>query len=441
MSRPTLPPSTAPRRARNRLAVVAALCACLLLTGLFPATAQTDEDAIREQLEAVEAQQAELQQSLTTATERVDDLTARLAQIRDRSDELHAELKALRERGQRAKVLTDRRVRRIYKGGRVNTMMAFATGTSMADISMRTHYLTAMTRRSQQEFEQAAGLYRATEAREQELAVVDERLDQLVSEAADAQADLDAQFASAGQTRAQLEDDLVAAEAEALRLAEEAEAKRLAAEEAARTAAASEDAARELAAAEAAERRAAAASRSADRARAAVASAPEPQPQPQPAAEPETNTGGGGGGSAGDGGGSSAPTSGGKACPQDNPRSYSDTWGAPRSGGRTHQGTDIFGSYGGKVFAIVDGTIEWTRSGASSGLFLSLRGNDGHTYWYMHMIDFTVRAGQSVKAGDLIAHNGDTGNAQGTTPHIHFEYHPGGGGAVNPYPLVKSVCG
>ena len=439
MLRPTLPPSTGPLSARNRIALVAALCACLLLTGLSPATGQTDADAIREQLEAVEAEQAQLQRSLTTATERVDDLTARLAEIRDRSAQLNAELDALRQRGSRAQALTDRRIRRMYKGGRVNTMMAFATGTSVTDISTRTHYLTAMTRRSQQEFERAASLYRATQAREQELAGVNQRVDELVAEAADAQADLNAQFAVAGQTHNQLEEDLAAAEAEALRLAQEAEAKRRAAEAAE---AASEDAARQVAEAEAAERRAAAASRSADRARAAVASAPQPAPQPEPEPAPESgSSGGGGGGSSGGGGGSTAPTSGGKACPQDNPRSYSDTWGAPRSGGRTHQGTDIFGAYGGDVFAIVDGTIEWTRTGGTSGLFLSLRGNDGNTYWYMHMIDFTVSAGQSVQAGDLIAHNGDTGNAQGTTPHIHFEYHPGGGGAVNPYPLVKSVCG
>ncbi|HVM18545.1 MAG TPA: M23 family metallopeptidase, partial [Egibacteraceae bacterium] len=123
------------------------------------------------------------------------------------------------------------------------------------------------------------------------------------------------------------------------------------------------------------------------------------------------------------------------------PRSFTDTWGAPRSGGRRHQGTDIFGARGGKVFAITGGRVEWTRTGGSAGLFLSLRGDDGHTYWYMHLQDFVARAGQRVRAGDLIAHNGDTGNARGTTPHIHFEYHPGGGGPVNPYPLLKSVCG
>ncbi|MDQ3974734.1 MAG: M23 family metallopeptidase, partial [Actinomycetota bacterium] len=129
------------------------------------------------------------------------------------------------------------------------------------------------------------------------------------------------------------------------------------------------------------------------------------------------------------------------ACPQDRPRSYSDTWGAPRSGGRRHQGTDIFGARGGLVFAITGGVVQFTRSGGNAGLFLSLRGDDGHVYWYMHLQDFVASAGQRVSAGQVIAHNGDTGNARGTSPHIHFEYHPGGGGPVNPYPLVRRVCG
>lgn len=129
------------------------------------------------------------------------------------------------------------------------------------------------------------------------------------------------------------------------------------------------------------------------------------------------------------------------ACPQDHPRSFTDTWGAPRGGGRRHAGTDVFGAMGGAVFAITSGTIEWTRSGASAGLWLSLRGDDGDRYWYMHLSGFVASAGQRVGAGDLIARNGDTGNARGTSPHIHFEHHPGGGRPVNPYPLLRRVCG
>ena len=427
MSVPALPPSTATRRATSFVSLVALLCVCVLVSGLVPAAAQTDEDALREQLEQVEAERAALSDSLADATGRVDDLTARLAQVRDRSRRLRQELEGLRAEGAKAQRLMDARVRDIYKGKRVNDVMAFATGTTLSEMTARTHYLTAMTREQRGRWETAAALVRTTAARQAELRTVDGRLDELVAEAAQAQADLDARFAAAADASEDLQTEIARAEAEARRLAAEAAAKRRAAEQAAREAQA-EDAERQLAEAEAAERRAAAASRSADRARAEAEVAP-PQPDPARAS---------GGSSSGSSGGTSSS---GTACPQDNPRSFTDTWGAPRSGGRTHQGTDIFGARGGRVFAIVSGTVEWTTTGASSGLFLSLRGNDGNTYWYMHLQDFVASAGQSVRAGDLIAHNGDTGNAQGTTPHIHFEYHPGGGGAVNPYPMLKSVCG
>lgn len=434
MSVPTLPPSTALRRAPSRTVLVVATCLWALVAGTLPAVAQSDSDALREQLEQVEAEQAELSQSLDEATARVDDLTARLAQVRDRSDELHAEISRLSRRSEVAQRHMDARVRDIYMGNRVNGVMAFATGTSLGDMSRRTHYLTAMTRTQRERFEEASILVATTQARRAELTDVDARLGELVVEAAQAQADLDARFAAAGAASEGLQTEIALAEAEARRLAEEAAAKRAAAERAAQEAEA-EDAARQLAEAEAAERRAAAASRSVDRAREAASVEPAPQP------EPDSDDGGSsdGGSSSGSSGGD--VSSAGKACPQDNPRSFTDTWGAPRSGGRTHQGTDIFGARGGAVFAIVDGTVEWTTTGDTSGLFLSLRGNDGNSYWYMHLQDFVAGEGQSVNAGELIAHNGDTGNARGTTPHIHFEYHPGGGGAVNPYPLLKDVCG
>jgi peptidoglycan LD-endopeptidase LytH len=135
-----------------------------------------------------------------------------------------------------------------------------------------------------------------------------------------------------------------------------------------------------------------------------------------------------------------APSSGGMACPLDQPRHFTDTWGAPRSGGRGHRGTDILGPYGIPVRAITGGTWSIQRPGPSAGLWAILRGNDGNQYWYMHLQSHTVANGARVSAGQQVGTNGDTGNARGT-PHIHFELHPGGGSAINPYPLLKRVCG
>ncbi len=139
------------------------------------------------------------------------------------------------------------------------------------------------------------------------------------------------------------------------------------------------------------------------------------------------------------GGGSTAVSSSGKACPVGRPHSFSDTWGAPRSGGRAHRGTDILAPYGTPVYAIVGGTWSIQRPGPSAGLWAILRGNDGNQYWYMHLQSHTVGNGARVSAGQQTATNGDTGNARGT-PHVHFELHPGGGSAINPYPTLRAVC-
>jgi murein DD-endopeptidase MepM/ murein hydrolase activator NlpD len=125
-------------------------------------------------------------------------------------------------------------------------------------------------------------------------------------------------------------------------------------------------------------------------------------------------------------------------CPVAGPHSFVDSWGAPRSGGRTHEGTDIMADYGTPVVAVVSGAITYAGYGSSSGNWLILSGSDGNTYWYMHHQRNIVTSGQ-VSVGQLIAEVGDTGNATGI-PHLHFEYHPGGGGPVNPYPLLVGIC-
>jgi peptidoglycan LD-endopeptidase LytH len=129
------------------------------------------------------------------------------------------------------------------------------------------------------------------------------------------------------------------------------------------------------------------------------------------------------------------------SCPVSKPFSFVNSWGAARSGGRAHKGTDIMNPMRNRVHAIVDGVVSRLSTSSLGGISLYLRGDDGNEYYYAHLDSYASRAGQRVKAGELIAYNGQTGNARYTAPHVHFEVHPGGGGAVNPYPYVKAACG
>jgi murein DD-endopeptidase MepM/ murein hydrolase activator NlpD len=128
------------------------------------------------------------------------------------------------------------------------------------------------------------------------------------------------------------------------------------------------------------------------------------------------------------------------ACPVEPPYSYTDTWGAARSGGRTHQGTDIMAPSGAKELAYSDGVVVREHSNTLGGLVLYLDGDDGNEYYYAHLSGYAVSNGTRVKAGQVISYVGNTGDARWTAPHLHFEVHPGGGTPVNPYPYVKRVC-
>jgi murein DD-endopeptidase MepM/ murein hydrolase activator NlpD len=135
------------------------------------------------------------------------------------------------------------------------------------------------------------------------------------------------------------------------------------------------------------------------------------------------------------------PNPGGGTCPVAGAVSFSDSWGDSRSGGRSHQGVDMIAARNTPIVAIYSGTIDRLTNGNLSGLAIWFRANNGDLFFYAHLESFAdVSDGQSVSVGEVIGYNGSSGNAPAFLPHLHFEWHPGGGAAVNPYPLVRDLC-
>ena len=117
---------------------------------------------------------------------------------------------------------------------------------------------------------------------------------------------------------------------------------------------------------------------------------------------------------------------------------YTNDWGGPRSGGRKHQGTDIFAERGTPIVAVVDGTVTKMGPQKVGGNRLWING----TYYFAHLDSFAkgLKTGSVVKAGQVIGYVGDTGDAKGTPPHLHFGYDPSGSHGQkweNPFPVLE----
>jgi len=119
-------------------------------------------------------------------------------------------------------------------------------------------------------------------------------------------------------------------------------------------------------------------------------------------------------------------------------RALRDTWGGARSEGRKHEGIDIFAKRGTPVVSSTEGIVSQVGTNRLGGLVVWVLGPGGQRHYYAHLDGYSdVESGMRIEAGRVLGFVGDTGNAKGTPPHLHYGIYDTGG-AINPYPLLKA---
>ncbi|SDD04954.1 Peptidase family M23 [Massilia sp. PDC64] len=120
------------------------------------------------------------------------------------------------------------------------------------------------------------------------------------------------------------------------------------------------------------------------------------------------------------------------------PAQLADTWGGARSGGRRHEGIDIFAKRGTPVLSSTEGIVLRVGTNRLGGQVVWVLGPGGQRHYYAHLERYgDVRAGMRVRTGSILGYVGNTGNAATTPPHLHYGIYTAGG-AINPYPLLKA---
>jgi peptidoglycan LD-endopeptidase LytH len=121
------------------------------------------------------------------------------------------------------------------------------------------------------------------------------------------------------------------------------------------------------------------------------------------------------------------------------PVALRDTWGAPRSNGRTHEGIDIFAPRGEPVRSTTLGLVFRVGQNRLGGNVVWIFGPGRQMHYYAHLDRFgDVRPGDLVMPGDIVGYVGNTGNASGTPPHLHYGVYTPGAGEINPFPLLRA---
>lgn len=116
-----------------------------------------------------------------------------------------------------------------------------------------------------------------------------------------------------------------------------------------------------------------------------------------------------------------------------------DTWGAPRSGGRRHEGIDIFAKKGTRILSATEGVVTRVGDNRLGGHSVWVMGPGGYLHYYAHLEKFgDVKPCQRIRKGHCLGTVGNSGNAGGTPPHLHYGIYRLIGGARNPYSLLKA---
>ncbi|QIW16907.1 peptidase M23 [Pasteurellaceae bacterium RH1A] len=124
-------------------------------------------------------------------------------------------------------------------------------------------------------------------------------------------------------------------------------------------------------------------------------------------------------------------------------RSFIDTWHAPRGGGRLHEGVDIFAKRGTPIQSTTRGVVMRIGESRLGGIFVTVLGEGLMWHYYAHLdsVAEDLHRFKIIPAGHIIGYVGDTGNAKGTPPHLHYGIYEWDRTAVNPFPLVDQKKG
>lgn len=119
-------------------------------------------------------------------------------------------------------------------------------------------------------------------------------------------------------------------------------------------------------------------------------------------------------------------------------KQITDSWGFPRSGGRRHQGVDIFAPRGTPVLSATEGIVFRVGTTELGGQVINVLGPGRQVHYYAHLDRYgSFVEGDVVYPGNIIGYVGNTGNARTTPPHLHYGVYDPARGAVNPWPLLR----